>query len=271
MVIESIINPRRAERKPYEMYFVGLFYSLIGIYMAWVMPFSSKAMTAVFLSTMACIPFIVNELMREEAEVKRKPLIGTHKDILGIFFFLFMGLLTGFIICSAALPDEMYTNLFSEQLEEILRIRGSFTGTSGAAVGGEAVLFFLNNNFRVMFSCLLFSFLYGAGAIFLLAWNASTLGVAIGTTIRDAAAQFGVFQAVNIGLGSYLLHGIPEILAYLFAAIAGGIISAAVVRHGKIDEVGKFYSVLKDSVGLILIASGLLILSAIVEMAVLAV
>jgi uncharacterized membrane protein SpoIIM required for sporulation len=268
MVIESIINPRRAERKPYEMYFVGLFYSLIGVYIAWVMPFSNKAMTAVFLSTMACIPFLVNELTREESEVKRRPLIGTHRDILGIFFFLFMGLMTSFIICSAVLPDNVYSEIFSEQLNEIMRVRGAFSSMTGAAVGGDVVLFFLNNNFRVMLSCLLFSFLYGAGAIFLLAWNASTLGVAIGSTIRDAAAQFGVFQAVNIGLGSYLLHGVPEIMAYLFAAIAGGIISSAVVRHGKIDEVGKFYEVLKDSIGLIVIASVLLVISALIEMAV---
>ena len=117
-----------------------------------------------------------------------------------------------------------------------------------------------------MFACLLFSFLYGAGAIFLLAWNASTLGVVIGTTIRNAVSQFGIFTAINIGLGSYLLHGIPEMASYLIAAIAGGMISAAVVRHGKIDEVGKFNEILRDAIILIIVASILLITSAGVEM-----
>lgn len=274
MVIESIINPRSVERKPYQLYFVGLFYGFVGIFLAWVMPFTNKSLSAVFLTTMACIPYLVNELQREEAEVLKGSIFNRHKDIISLFFFLFMGLLTTFIIGSALFPDDLYSVLFVDQYNEIGRIRSSFESTGGmvGATTGAAVdpagtiIFFLANNFRVMLACLLFSFLYGAGAIFLLTWNASTLGVAIGSTIRDFASQTGWFTAINIGLGSYLLHGIPEMISYLIAAVAGGLVSAAVVRHGKIDEVGRFNKILRDAIVLILIASILLIVSAGIEM-----
>lgn len=284
MVIESIINPRVVERKPYHLYFVGLFYAFVGIFLALMMPFTNKSLSAVFLTTMACVPFLVNEIQREESEIIKGSILERHKDIIAIFFFLFMGMLTSFIIGSALFPDDIYSVVFEEQYSEIARVRGSFDSQAGAAVGIETgvglsgaavdptntIIFFLSNNFRVMLACLLFSFLYGAGAIFLLAWNASTLGVVIGTTIRNAAAQFGWFNAVNIGLGSYLVHGIPEMVSYLIAAIAGGMISAAVVRHGKIDEVGRFNKVLRDAMILIIMASFLIIGSAVVEMGLIA-
>ena len=72
-----------------------------------------------------------------------------------------------------------------------------------------------------MIFALLFSFIYGSGAIFILTWNASVISVAIGSAIREmiASAALGAgavnigtyFSAASIGVSRYLLHGIPEI------------------------------------------------------------
>jgi uncharacterized membrane protein SpoIIM required for sporulation len=250
------------------MFLLGIFYAFVGIVLAWITPFTDSSLAAVFLTTMAAIPFLVAELKKEESEIKRKPLIGDHKDIVGIFFFLFLGILTTYILSAILLPADVYNTILSAQSGEINRVAGIFSST-GAAVAncGESpwsmFYCFMANNTSVLFFCLIFSFIFGAGAIFLLAWNASTLGVAIGTTIRNYIPLTGHLQAINIGLGRYLVHGIPEMIAYLLAAIAGGIISAAFVRHEYRSP--KFFSVLKDSIGLIMVSLLLLVVSAIIE------
>ena len=60
-----------------------------------------------------------------------------------------------------------------------------------------------------------------------------------------------------------MTHGIFEILAYFMGGLAGGIISVAVIRH----EVGTpvFKRVLLDSIDLILLAIGVLIVAAFIE------
>ncbi len=57
-----------------------------------------------------------------------------------------------------------------------------------------------------------------------------------------------------------MIHGIPEIAAYFIAALAGGIVSVAVIKHEVRSE--KFWSVLQDSLNLIIIAVVILFLAA---------
>ena len=93
-----------------------------------------------------------------------------------------------------------------------------------------------------MFFSFIFAFFYGAGAVFILAWNAAVVGTAIGSFARGAIASVanelglvgvgGYLSAYSLGLMRYLTHGWLEILAYFTAALAGGIISLAIMRHG---------------------------------------
>jgi uncharacterized membrane protein SpoIIM required for sporulation len=119
----------------------------------------------------------------------------------------------------------------------------------------------------------MFSFLYGAGAIFILTWNASVIGTAIGNFIRTNLGSIATYsgfemastylQIVSIGLMRYAIHGIPEILSYLTAGLAGSIISVAVINHS--IKTNKFGKILFDSSSLILISLILLIVSALLE------
>ena len=129
------------------------------------------------------------------------------------------------------------------------------------------------NNFKVMLFCLLFSFIYGFGAIFILVWNASVIATAIGIFLRSniatprrmqawqkAACYFQVFP---VGLMKYFIHGVPEILAYFVAALAGGIISVAVIRHT--FGTREFEKIVIDTADLIMIALFVLIVAAFLE------
>ena len=75
----------------------------------------------------------------------------------------------------------------------------------------------------MLFIAFVFALIFGAGAVFVIVWNASVLGVFIGSYSKS------LWEIPIVGL-SFLPHGIPEIGAYLLAGLAGGLISAAVLR-----------------------------------------
>ena len=126
------------------------------------------------------------------------------------------------------------------------------------------------NNAKVLFFCLIFSFLYGTGAIFILTWNASVVAAATGNLIKEklgaATAAVGYstistyFAASAHGFFRYMTHGIIEIAAYFIAGLAGGIISIALIKHNLEKD-----TVLIDAIDLILISVGLLFFGSFVE------
>jgi len=61
----------------------------------------------------------------------------------------------------------------------------------------------------------------------------------------------------------YIIHGIPEMIAYFIAGIAGGIISVAVIRHD--FRSSNFKKIVLDSIDLVLIAVIVLLLAALIE------
>ena len=61
----------------------------------------------------------------------------------------------------------------------------------------------------------------------------------------------------------YFIHGIPEIGAYFIAALAGGVVSIAVIRRDLESE--KFWEILQDSLDLIILAVIVLFITTILE------
>ena len=120
---------------------------------------------------------------------------------------------------------------------------------------------------------MLFSFIFGAGAIFILTWNASVIGVAMGDSIRSGLAHFAqasgssaflsYTSVISSSLLRYLIHGVPEIIGYFVGGLAGGIISVAIVQKSWNSR--KFNTTMHNVLGLIALAIGLLVISAIIE------
>ena len=175
-----------------------------------------------------------------------------------------------FSIAFLIMPQDLTSVTFKAQLETYCSINpGDVQNCQGDLLSGAAtshltlkeglgrVSSILTNNFLVLITTLIFSLLFGAGAIFILAWNASVIATAIGL--------FSKGSLVNLpgGFIRYLIHGIPEIAAYLIVALAGGIVGIAIIRHG--FKTKKFWHVLKDSMSLIVLALIVLIVAAFVE------
>lgn len=274
MVLESMLSPIKAEKNPAQMFFVGFLYSSIAIFLGlWVFEGLAGVLT-LLLTVVASLPIIYNALRLEEKKdvfiEKETTLLKEHGKALSFFMFLFLGITASYTVWFVFLPQDVITNIFSSQISTISDIRNGLTANA-ASQSTFFIIFF--NNLRVMTMCILFSFLFGAGSIFILTWNASVIATAIGIFIRNNIASVANLTGMNqissyfgiviTGVLKYSLHGIPEIMAYFVAALAGGIISVAVIRHDFTTK--KFERILIDSSDLIAISTILLFFAAIIE------
>ena len=276
MVLEILINPKKAERKPWEMFFIGLLYSSIAIFLGmWIFE-KYVSLVMVFLTVLGCTHLIQGTLKMEEEKDTRigaeVMLLKEHGKALSFFMFLFLGFVVSFSFWYIMLPSDAINQIFSSQIDTIraisnMTVSGSFSSQSRLF----SQIFF--NNMKVLFFCILFAFFYGAGAVFILAWNASVIGTAIGNLVRNAisviASEAGLvsignyFATYSLGLMRYFIHGLPEILAYFTAALGAGIISIAAVRHN--FGSGQFKHIVSDSFDLVAISIVILFIAALLE------
>jgi len=208
--------------------------------------------------------------MEERCDVKNKKEIDSMKEhirVLEYLVFLFIGFVVVYTLFFILSPLKIQETLFSSQIETISAINSRITGNTFSSTSIFGQIF--QNNIKVLMFCLFFSFFYGAGAIFILTWNASVISAAIGDFIRNRIALiatpslFSYFYTFPLGLLRYFIHGIPEIAAYFLGGLAGGIISVAMINHDL--ESDRFKNIFVDALDLILLAIFVLVVAALIE------
>jgi uncharacterized membrane protein SpoIIM required for sporulation len=274
MVLESLISSGK-EVKKFKAFVVGFFFSSVAVILSlWIFR-DFASLTIVFLTVLACLPFIYSTIKfqgeKDLVETSEKTILKEHGKALTTFLFLFFGVVVSFSLWYTFLPSSVTHILFKSQTDTIVNINNRLTANAIQQARIFSLIFF--NNLKVLIFCILFSFLYGTGAIFILTWNASVIGTAIGNFIRSnlssAVASSGLaklgsyFHIFSLGLLKYSIHGVPEILSYFVAGLAGGIISVAVINQS--IHSNKFSRIVIDSSSLILISLVLLLLSALLE------
>lgn len=275
MVVESFLNPFKAEKKPWEMFFLGFLYTSIGIFISlWIFR-NEASLVAVFMITMAALPLFYNTMKLEESKDilmdKESEILKEHNKAISFFMYLFIGITVACAVWYVLLPTSTINLLFDKQTGTIQAINNQVSGNVIHNISAFGKIFF--NNFKVLAFSILFSFIYGAGAIFILAWNATVIGSAIGNFIRANLSSYtnslglleagNYFHVVSLGLLKYSIHGIPEIAAYFYGGLAGGIISVALIK--KHFRTKKFPTIMRDFTELVLIAIGFLIAAAFLE------
>ena len=276
-MIEMIIRPKKAERRPFEMFFVGLFYASISfllvsfIFSKDTVLKDGAGLLMVIFTVIFCLPFMYYLIKLEEGkdiEISNSgTLIKEHSKAVHALMWLFLGFVVAFSFWYLVLPSQAGEN-FNFQIktfcainspnnyENCLTTHGVPTIT-GKAVGFDAVMGIFANNIYVLIFTVIFSLAFGAGAIFILVWNATVIASAIGIFAK------GSLYGLPLGLFRYMIHGVPEIAAYFVGALAGGIVSVAVIRRDlRGDGVGK---ILQDALILIVIAILILVVAALME------
>jgi uncharacterized membrane protein SpoIIM required for sporulation len=283
-MIEMLINPKKAEREPWEMFFIGLLYGSVSLLIVdWIFLRDSilaqyTSMLIVTFATILSIPFMYFLIKFEEEKEsminKEIILIKEHGKAITALVYLFLGFIVAFSFWYMVLPSQTTASNFKAQIEQYCAINMPYNfgkcvtqhgvvNTITGKITAEAtsrVSHFLNilvNNIYVLIFILIFSLAFGAGAIFILAWNASVIAAATGIFAEAS------LKNIHLGLMRYMIHGMPELIAYFIGALAGGMLSIAIIRH----EFGhdRFWHILRDSVDLIILAVVVLIIAGLIE------
>ncbi len=276
-MIEMIIKPKTAQKCPWKMFFIGLFYASISFLLVsfvfrkdFVLSEGSGLLLVIF-TVICCLPFVYFIIKLEEGkdiEIDDSGrLIKEHWRALKALMFLFLGFVVAFSFWHILMPEQAGQN-FNFQIKTFCAINSpsnydncisnyGVPSLTGSATDVTTFLSIFSNNIYVLIFTILFSLAFGAGAIFILVWNASVIAAAVGIFSK------GNFINLPIGLLRYMTHGIPEIAAYFIGALAGGIVSVAVIRKDLRGE--GTWKILQDALILIIIAIVILITAGLME------
>ncbi len=274
MVLESLMSPAQAERKPWDLLILGFVYASVALFLAlWVFE-EYASLVMIFLTSVGIIPLFFSTVQYEEEKhltvSGERDLIREHSKAFVFLMCLFLGASVAYAFWYTVLPAGVTEGLYSAQSQTITSLNQKVTGN---AADVDILTRIFLNNVKVMVFCIIFSFVYGTGAIFILMWNASVIGVALGNFFRSNIAEYAgavgmqkassYFYVVSMSVMRYAIHGIPEILAYIIGGLAGGIISVAIIR--KDYKTNNFERIVLDASDLILIAMAVLFVAALVE------
>lgn len=260
------------------MFFIGILYASLSLLLVSLFfgndPVLVKysGLMVVTFCVMFSLPFMYFIIKKEEEEDEviegMKGVWKTHKDAIYAFCWLFLGFVVAFSFWYIVLND---STMLNAQLETYCMINspgniegcvnqysvGTTLSPTGSVTTIGRFLSILENNVYVLIFTLIFSLIFGAGAIFILAWNATVIASAIGIFTNYKLA------GIPSGLMRYMIHGIPEIGAYFIAALAGGILGAGVLKNGIKDK--KFYHVLENVILLLFFSIIVLVAAGIME------
>lgn len=306
MVLESLFEPAELRKRPFFMVLWGAILASAGLWVGFFTFPEAASVLAIAMTTVGLMP-IFNSLFRseeeEEAEHPGSPLtfLARHFDLIAILGYFFIGMIIAYSFWYGVLPPKdsnicvsqtnCFTvlgkdNAFREQekaLGGIDLLRQKLTGNAAAqempgSCGKDFGCWFeaiFVNNTLVLVLAIILSFVYGAGAIFLIAWNASIIGVVIGKDILLLAATMTGLGSLNFAAAyltalfyglRFLPHGLPEVVGYFIGAVAGGIISVAIMK--KKYETNEFANISKDVLFMAGIAMALLLIAALIEAAI---
>lgn len=287
MVLESLFEGESVVKHPLSALFLGFVFSSVSIWIAFFSFPASASILAIAFITIAAVPMIHYVFVTEEEEAvkargRKQSFIARNFDLIKIYAWFSIGVIASYAIWFLLLPGEQTQicfegdkcisiptrgTVFKDQGVALARISTLSTESQesvaratqkGGGICGKSFWCWFNvifsNNSSLMLLAVLLSFLFGAGALFLITWNASIVGILIG---QNALAEN---HFTFLGL---LPHGMPEFAGYFMGAISGGLISVALSKKKYFPR--EFEIVAKDSFILLIIALFSLLVGAVVE------
>lgn len=247
MVLEYLIRPHWVVEKPVYALLLGLCFSFIGTSIGLFIFPDDAAIAGILFTTIAATPFLGKVL----DTVDSKQFWHRNGKMALIYGLFFLGVALCYAIWYLILPAKAAMFFFDKQIavftQPMSSIIGYFSQTDMTLVG------IISNNMKLAIFALVLSFIYGVGAIILITWNASVLGIFM--------ASLGKFTTVI----SFVPHASLEFIGFFFAAIAGGLLSIAVDEERTKFQSAKFYKAINDAAALFMLAIGIIIAAGFIE------
>lgn len=244
----DFISSEQIHKHPVYLLPLGILAVTIGMLFGALIFRDIASFPAIFLTSVAVAPLIM-ELVKMQ-KIKNISILNKYKEIIEDYSYLFFGMSIGFAVWYAVLPSDLSSMMFSEQLSKIGA--GYFTGAT--ALFMEIVI----NNLSILFAFFILSVVFGFGSLFLLAWNASILGLMWGNVLKSL---INISNSGNLVINTLLAfpYLLPEVLAYFIAAIAGVIVSIKISKKGETD------AAISDSMKLLIASIILIIIGGAIE------
>ncbi len=246
MVLERLFGVHRLMQSKFLLFLYTAIIAVISVIVSVIFYPDSASILSIAFITIAFVYFLTVVFSKTENEVL------THEtSFFKRYFFIVEMYVKIFIIVSATftllfvfLPTNSKDLVFTEQvkiIENVDSLRSAVTiGNFSLSDPSGLFSFIFVNNLGVLLAILLFSFLYGAGSIFINIFQASVFGTIVGAKILSLVPNFAaeglsgqllaIFQGTVLGFGM-LPHGAFEFAAYFMAAVIGGIVSALLRGH----------------------------------------
>jgi uncharacterized membrane protein SpoIIM required for sporulation len=258
IIFIKFIAPESLKKQPGFAFVVAAFFVLIGFMAAFFVFMPALSMAMLAFSSLLLLPFVI--LMIEpspeeevEKEVRLKSsfnldffsrIMKKHEKLITFYMLLFFGMVIEYMLLFAFLPPGLSDTAFSQQLQAFGPV-GKFSMTSHMDI--------LVNNLQVLFIAFALSVFYGAGSLLILNLNASIAGVMYGAPMKILFWGSTVAAPVYTNLLAYIPHTVIEIVGYLFAAVAGGILAMRQNKEELIEAIIMF------SIGVALIFIGYIV------------
>ena len=259
--------------KPLQVFASGFFFSSVAIFIAAALFTHSPSLVVVTFMTLPLV-YVYTKLLENEAQHEARvktihQLVADNIFLAKTYLMLFLGMTVGIAFWFSILPNSMLSSLFSEQifnLNQIGVVTGLYIITS--AIDSSNFMTIASNNIKLVLLSGIMSFVFAAGALFILSWNASVVGVAVGSIIiklmgAGASNVTALSQGIGLGTVYYILHVIPEVVAYFLAAVSGAFISSAMMRYKPFSPNSN--RLLAISGALVIFAVALILLGAVIE------
>lgn len=263
MVFEDLIKTEWFGSK-FNAFFISFIFTVVGLIAAKLIFPSSTGLMSIYFSTILLVPVVSKILKQQEKiEVSEKKLsfksfFMDHKDIFKIYMLMFLGIFFAYSFMTLLIPGNILLKMFAPQLK--------VAGITGAAINNNALfLSIVKNNLIVFFVCLILSFVFGAGAIVFLTWNASVWGVVFTFFVVQSAIAQNTNPIIYFfkSIGPFMPHMVTEALSYVGAAIIGGVISKMILAE-KFDS-PNFNKVVKDSAIIFSLSILIVIVAGVIE------
>jgi len=269
MVLEAIIDPDRASASPWAVAILSFVFVTVAVFSAGYLIKDSTSMLVVALVAIPSVTLLTSIFDKETNYDynNKKGTLTRYLPIVMVLCAYFVGVMAAFTFYFLFLPDSETSVLFAQQSAELGKISSAVSGHAvQTAYYGDlagAFEFLFNNNLKVFLILLVGSLLYGAGTVFIIDWNASILGVFVGSLaselVHNNPAQYTIWSGLGSGILGLLPHGTFELLSYLCIAIAGGILSESLLhqKYRNPEFLVIIYDVTKlASWGLLFLAAG---------------
>lgn len=234
-------------KNKFHLFIVSSIIASVSLVLAYFILPSSMGISSSFLITIALTPFLIEYFRKRVVIISEKniDIIEKYRDSFEVYASIFLGIFFSFLIIQHVIPLEIQQKMFSDYLNEIKKIRGSFVEKNSFAK-------IFINNLSVLFAIFLFSLVYGSASLFIISWNAGVLATAITLNTKQNFLFIPIYSLI------YLPHGSLEFLAYFITAVAGSILYVSIRRKN-------FIKILEDCVMLLTFSVAILFSAAFVE------